>query len=51
MLKGSATRNPPAKQIAHILASSSRGFKLVAKSSSEYRDMIETLLNMILVGF
>lgn len=36
------------EKLAHLLTSASRGFKIVAKNSSELREMIEDLLRMIL---
>jgi AcrR family transcriptional regulator len=50
LLKGSAIKNLSAKQIAHILTSSVRGFKLVSKNSAELRAMIDDLLNMTLAA-
>ncbi|GMK47047.1 hypothetical protein PghCCS26_41760 [Paenibacillus glycanilyticus] len=35
------------KKLAHLLTSATRGFKIVAKNSSELREMIEDLLRMI----
>jgi AcrR family transcriptional regulator len=39
-----------AKQIAHILTSSARGFKLVCRSSDELREMIDSLLVLTLAA-
>ncbi|MEC0268119.1 TetR/AcrR family transcriptional regulator [Paenibacillus anseongense] len=36
------------EKLAHLLTSASRGFKIVARNSSELREMIEDLLRMIL---
>jgi hypothetical protein len=50
LIKGSPLKNISAKQIAHVLVTSTRGFKQVSRNSSEYRNMIESLLTMTLAS-
>lgn len=50
LLAGAPVKKLSAKQIAHVLASSSRGFKQTCKNSSEYRDMIDQLMTLTLAG-
>jgi len=50
LLESSPIKKLSAKQIAHVLASSSRGFKQTCKNSSEYRDMIDQLVALTLAG-
>lgn len=50
LIKGSPLKNISAKQIAHVLVTSTRGFKQVSRNSSEYRNLIESLLTMTLAS-
>ena len=50
LIKGSPLKNISAKQIAHLLVTSARGFKQVSRNSSEYRNLIESLLTMTLAS-
>jgi hypothetical protein len=50
LIKGSPLKNISAKQIAHVLVTSTRGFKQVSRNSSEYRNLIESLLTMTLTS-
>ena len=46
--EGKRRRSPPPERTAHVIVSAVRGFKLVAQSPGELREMIEDLTTIVL---
>ena len=46
--EGKRRRLPPAERTAHVIVSAVRGFKLIAQSPAELREMVEDLTTIVL---
>ena len=46
--EGKRRRLPPSERTAHVIVSAVRGFKLVARSPAELREMVEDLTTIVL---
>ncbi len=48
--EGKRKRFPPPERTAHVIVSAVRGFKLVAQSPAELREMVENLTTIVLAS-